>query len=188
MTAELLDVYELRQHMNTRTVDEALQRDLNAAEAAVVAKWGPAMAMDLRTFRRMGQRQGRLGLPRPADQVTLVVETGDSGPRFGFDFWAFRRELSANDYELSSDGLTVYRLATGDHKSLWWAPRVEVTWDSRDETDEYIRIIIALCKLDDRYRAASGISSPNESIQFLPDYAKERAAIIASLARSRSML
>lgn len=113
----LLTVAEYRRFDAAADVeDDALQLVLDAAEADIVAAYGPHdSATDV--FPGGGRL---LALAREAASITSVTETSPGGPT---------TTLATDDYRLSPAGAVLERLNTGtNQRSCWLEGRVVVTY------------------------------------------------------------
>lgn len=129
----ILTVEELREHVETPLGDDALQRLLDAAEEAIIARAG---APGARTVV-FGGGFRFLSLPRPASAITSIVESsGDTS-----------RTLVADDYELRPDGYLIERLNTGTYPRTYWWSTVEVTYTPVDDTATREEVQIGLVEL-----------------------------------------
>ena len=161
----LLTVDEFREHLSTALPDSAIQRFLEAAENAISARRG--VGDDIAETRQGGTRI--ISLAVPAERITTVVEAETA------------TTLATDDYELRLDRVHLYRNAAGTNPSDRWSPRVRVTYKPFDDTDERIRVQIALVKLDVAYSGFSSMSTQTES-RSRGDYQAEREAILESFA------
>lgn len=170
----LLTVAQLREHVETDLDDAALQRILDAEEAAIVGRYGAhASATEL---LRGGDRL--LFLTRPAQAIASVTEEVDN---------VFTEPsvtlLAADDYRIWEDGRYLERLATGTNPRLYWGDRVTVVYTPADETAQRTLILVQLCKLAIRYTGArqESVGQGDYSAQEA-DYVAERNRLLRQLA------
>lgn len=164
----MLDVDGLRGHVTTDLDDEALGLLLDAAYEAIDDFAGDQS--DTITERITPGPGDIVMLSRPADSVVSITE--------------YETDLAADDYELIG-GQMLRRLSTGTTGGLYWHRRLYVTYIPTSNESERDRVAAALVQLD--LDTSPGVQSErlgdwavtNESTG---DYAKSRAAILASLS------
>ena len=150
--------------------DESLLILLDAAAQAIVGAAGPPGAIT----ERLSGSGDLLMLSLPALAITTIVEDAR---------WA-ALTLSADDFELSSSGQTLYRLHDGTNPGWRWSGRVEVTYSPRDDTAERQRVQRELVMLDIAHQpglASQRIGDWQEAYSAPGTYASARADILASL-------
>lgn len=163
----LLTIPQLRTHgIGAGPPEEMLQRLLNAAEAAIDARYG---APGERTEVRYGAGD-LLPLARPAQSVATITETVGTTTM----------TLAADDFEISPSGRILRRLNTGTNKRKTWGERMVVTYTARDETAGRIRVAVGLVKLDLAYSGYQSESAPEYQRTRLA-YDEQREALLSSL-------
>lgn len=123
----ILTVDELREHVNSGLPDDALQRLLDAAEAAIVGRAGAAG--ERTEIVGGGNRFVSLARPLDAAQTVAITEQTPYGSTV--------TTLSANDYLVRNGGMLLERLSTGDNPRQTWYGYVTVTYTP--ESDEALR-------------------------------------------------
>lgn len=178
----ILTVSKFREHQSTALPDSALQDYIDAAESAIVGRYGAIASFT--------DRRGRPGYPggmflylsRRAASITSITE------RYGDVLGITDVVLSSNDYTLLPDGLTLRREYTGAHPADRWTEVVNVVLLPYDDTAERLRVAIALVKLDINHNP--GIVSEqigDYQVMTAPrtagaaNYDNERDAILATL-------
>lgn len=157
----LVTVAQLREHVKTSLVDAALQRFLDAADQAVVARLGPlGNVTDVRFLR--GERIILLG--RVPGAVGSITELYDDN--------ATSVVLAAGDYVL--DGSTFRRLDTGPNPPDYWAHRTTFVYTPGDDTARRVIAIIRLCALDITENDSAGVVSRTVG-QHKVDYGSQQA-------------
>lgn len=126
----LLTVDELREHVSTGLVDDALQRLLDAAEYVITDRAGPA---GTRT-EIVGGGTRYLTVSRPIDSITSITETLLNSSQL----------LSANDYR--ARGYLIERMVIGDHGRFRWWGDATVVYEPVDDEALRIEVEIDLCK------------------------------------------
>lgn len=176
----LLTVEEYRQHDPRRQItDAALCQQLKGAYDAIVTRYGAAQVLDYVVMRYGGRRITVIELPRPAETITSIVEYPTAYPSNGVT-------LAADDWLLSPSGLYLTRLRTGTHPRYDWHRIVVVTYDTRDDTGQYIAAQVALVKAALTYTGRTARGTPQES-ETISGYADEREAILSTIARPRPL-
>lgn len=134
----LLTVDELREHVTSALGDDALERLLADAEAAIVQRAGPSG--DRTQIAGGGYRF--IALHRPAAAITSIVErTGTTDTT-----------LATDDYLVRPGGYLLERLTDGTHpRGFNWAPRVTVIYAPVDDEATRIAVQIDLVNLDLSY-------------------------------------
>lgn len=168
----LLSTSEFRTHEPTALEESALQRLLDANEAAVEAILGPVGEV---TELHVGDGT-YLFLRRPAASITAVSERNQT----------IVTDLEADDYELRSDGISLRRLDYGTNPSLGWVGSVSIEYVPTDDVAERQRVVIALTRLDLHHQpglASQQIGDWSEAYSgsSVWNYQAEREAILATL-------
>lgn len=170
MTATLLTVGELREHLETDLSDEALQRILDAEEAEIVRRHGSTATQS----ETLQGDEKLLFLSRTATAITSVVETESDN--------LTQTTLAANDYRLLPAG-KLERLVTGTHPRSWWTQLVTVGYVPEDQGDQRRMVLVQLAMLAAKYTAmrSESVGGGDYSGTSL-DYALERERLLRSLA------
>lgn len=143
--ANLLSNAEVKQHVETDLVDDAVTRLNDDADATVIDRFGP-LDTDMEQFfvDSRDYPNGRdkfINLSRkPASIATITEQFFDNTPT----------TLSADDYELV--GSQLRRLDTGTNPGTVWGHVVNVTFVPDDTTKTRKVVIIDLIKLEVEYR------------------------------------
>lgn len=135
----ILTVAELREHVPTTLVDDAVQRLLDATEAEIVRVAGePGSTTELLTG---GGRY--IALSRPASAITSITETR----------YADVTVLAADDYLMHPGGYLFERQTGGTNSRHTWFGQVAVVYTPVDDADIRIGVQIDLFKLTENYTA-----------------------------------
>jgi hypothetical protein len=130
----LLTVADFKQfNPNPGVEDDALQLLLDAAEDAIVARYGPVGASYVET---VDGGYTYIFLRRRATAITGIVETVS-----GTD-----TTLAADDYRLRADGVSVRRLGDGTNWRSYWGGPVAITYVPADDTNDRMRVQLELVK------------------------------------------
>lgn len=172
----LLTVEQLRAFVTSALGDDELQLLLDGAEAAIVARYGPAGA-DVTEIYDGGQTY--IFLRRQASAIVEVKE----------DVEVENTTITTTDYRLRPDGVSLRRLETGPNFRHGWGQPVSVKYTPIDDTAERKRIQVALVELELNHDPGSTmetIGSWTEQSQSSSvwNYEAERESILASLAAS----
>lgn len=175
----ILSVDQLREHVTSELGDDALQRLLDAAEEAIVARAGePGTRTELFDG---GQRF--IALAQVADSITSISELILSAVY----------PLAVDDYLIHPDGMVLERLSTGTFPSYHWLGQITVIYVPVSDDATRAEVQIALCQLDLGY--APGIAE--ETIgDWTERYTNnsawnvetERESILSRLNHSRGMV
>jgi hypothetical protein len=167
VTATLLSVAGLRQHIETDLPDTALQQVLDAAEDEITRRYGAhATASELLTGNGSW-----LVLARAAVSITSITET------IAFTDTA----LAADDYRLWPGGRLERRI-DGTHGRMFWGDRVAVTYVPVDQTAQRTLVLVQLCKLAIQYSGLKSESVGGDHSETTADYPAERERLLRSLA------
>jgi len=129
----LLTVSELREHVQTSLVDDALERLLDDAEASIVKHAG-----DLADVTEFVDGGGpTLVLRRRADSITSVVESFGVGDV----------TLATNDWR-ARGAYVLERLRTGTNPRSSWRGPVQVVYEPEDDTATRKIVQLDLIKLE----------------------------------------
>src|SRR5688572_3893817 len=129
----ILTVAELREHVPTTLVDDAVQRLLDAAEAEIVRVAGAPGA----TTELLAGGGRFLTLSKPAASFTSVTETRFSDVTV----------LAADDYLVHPGGYLLERQTGGTHSRHTWFGQVAVIYTPVDDADIRIGVQIDLMNL-----------------------------------------
>lgn len=164
----LLDVAGLRAALggDTKLDDTSLQLLLDAAAAALSARWGPSVGQITDRCRPFGRV---IILRRPASSVLSVTEV--YGPT--------TRLLVSSDWALRSSGQSLLRLPVG---YFWPADLVDVVYAPIDDTPERKRIQLAMIKLDLAYSGLTSQTDGSHSESQSATYSDERRRLVESYA------
>lgn len=168
----ILTVDQLREHITTDLGDDALQRLLDAAEEAIIARAGASGSRE-----ELAGGGGRfISLALPADSITSVVESD------GYTITT----LAADDYRLYTGGLLLERLSSGTNPRSTWNREVTTTYVPVDNDATRMLVQIELCELAISYRPGLAEETIGEwTERFLQNSAwnasAERDAILAKL-------
>jgi hypothetical protein len=168
MTATLLTVAQLHEHLETDLPDSALQRILDAEESEIVQRYG-AHATASETLQGQGEW---LVLSRPAASITSITET------IGDDV----TPLAADDY-LVWGGSRLSRMGDGTHPAWTWADQVAVVYTPLDQVAQRTLVLVNLCRLAIGYTglASESVGSGDHSETALI-YSQERERLLRSLS------
>jgi hypothetical protein len=172
----LLTVDEMRDHVETDLVDDALEQIIDAADAEIIRRLGPVAAQT----EVLPGGDLYLSLAREASAITAVTE------RFLVDgFGVQNTPLNlANDVSLLASGRRVERLFTGDNPSSAFRGVVTIAYAPADTTAERKLLLVKLVKLDVKYSGLVAKSIGDVRTQFVADHAGERLALFRALGSS----
>ena len=162
----LLTKTELKEHVETDLVDDAVNRLLDDAEAEIIRRFGAHVTQ---VDEPLGGDK-YLFPSRPITTVTSIVETVGTTDT----------TLAADDYKLIHSNRQIERLGDGTNGRLTWGDRVKITYVPSDNQDTRKRVQIDLVKLAIQYDVVRTVESGNYSATF-PDYEKERDKILGRL-------
>lgn len=170
MTATLLTVGELREHLETDLSDEALQRILNAEEAEIVRRHGPTATQS----ETLQGNETYLFLSRTASSITSVIETESDN--------LTQTTLASNDYRLLPAG-KIERLVTGTNPRSFWSHLVTVNYVPENQADQRRLVLMQLAMLTAKYNAmkSESVGGGDYSGTSL-DYTVERERLLRSLS------
>ncbi len=166
----LLDVDEVREHVESDLTDTALTRLIEDADAEIIARLG---AVATATEVRSGDGLTRLPLNRVATAVTSVVM------RVGQTDYA----LGTDDYVLVYNGRMIERRQGSTYPDLIWHGTMTVVYVPRDETTRRTRLLIDLVKLAVNYDGMKSADIGDARTSPL-DYKTERDNLFAPFAQS----
>ena len=139
----LLTVAQFREHVTTSLGDDAIQRLLDDAEAAIVAFAGPVGSIT----ELVDGGGTRISLSRPIDaagDVSAISERADSSSPL---------TLAANDWALRGR-YVLERLRTGTNGGIYWRLPVSVTYTPVDDTATRKMIQVELIKIEIAFNPA----------------------------------
>lgn len=172
-----LTLDEIREHVETGLVDDALERLLVEAQAQVTAraKSDASLTVSVEAYGRY------IRLQRPALSITSIAEFNDQRyPLY---------TLLPADYELQYGGRIIRRLTGGTtfYADRSWAPVVVISYVPVPEQAIRDRVVIDLVRLAVQYNALGqetfGGRTGYQSISI--DYFNERERILGGLFASR---
>lgn len=173
----LLTVDEFKARVSTDLADAVIEDLLDAAEAAIAARYG---AVGAAVTELVDGGLTWITLRRRAASIDTITETYlDSAPV----------TLDDDDYRIRHDRRSLQRLDYGTNPSRVWTGLVEVKFTPEDDTAERKRVQAALVQLDLNYApglTSEQIGSWREDRQqsSVWNYETEREAILASLIPS----
>ena len=141
MDSTLIDVGQLREHIETGLSDGALERLIDSADAEIVRAYGPH---DGELSVLVAGRGYRIWLPRPAESITEIVEWG------GWETLADADTVSADKYSLEHGGRTIFRTDAP------FMTNVQITYTPIADNSRRIVVLIDLVKLEVQF---SGLAS-----------------------------
>lgn len=141
----LLTIEDLREHIDTALGNNALQRLMDANEAAIVNRAGPLGVPVTQVVNQNGYESIIF--------LTRALQVLDSPPSpviiEGFGF-TDARTLESDDYRMI--GKTVRRIDFGANPGFYFLTPIQITGIPEDDTDERIRVLIELCQLDINFK------------------------------------
>ena len=158
----LLTATQIRDHIETSLIDEAIERYRDAAEEEIIAALGPA-ASHVEVHASKGSI---VPLARRATSITSVVErNGDTS-----------ETVDSDEYELAPDGYSIRRKEGGS-----WGEEVTATVVPYTESASRIQAMLELVKLAIAFDglASSGLGDVRQ--QGYSDYHAERVKVINTL-------
>jgi hypothetical protein len=162
----LLTVAELREHVTSTLPDAALQRLLDASEAAIVEIVGATGEI---TEHIHGYGLHRIVVARPIETVSSVTED--------------HIVLAADDYRAS--GYVVTRTGHGTNPSWIWGSYLTVVYTPADDAVERQRVQMELVRLDLNWKP--GLTQQTVegfAEQYAATYEQSRADILDTLSAS----
>ena len=164
----LLTVDQIRQHVETDLVDDALTRLVDDADAEIIACEG---VLAEHTDHQHGcQYKADLWLSRRASEITEVIEEASES----------ETTLAADDYALRPGGLRLSRRSDGTNPRTTWAPIVSVTFTPVSDVERRTRVLIDLVRLAVQFNALRSESAGDYSATSA-DYEEERRRILSRL-------
>lgn len=173
----LLSEAQIREHITTSLVSDALMRLADAAEEAIIERAGPTIEDYLvtDTTERFRPHGPTIMLARRAESVVTVSEHAHR---------ADPTELAADDYALSSSGNLLRRLRDGTNPATAWHADVDVTYTPFTDLSTRYKVQLELIKLDIAFSptlASQTIGSWTEQYAQGRPYAEQREDILATL-------
>jgi hypothetical protein len=173
----ILTEAEIREHITTSLVSDALMRLADAAEEAIVERAGPALDDYIVTdvTQRFMPRGDVIMLGRRATDVVAVVE---------YAHQADPTTLAADDHALSSSGNLLRRLRSGTNPATSWRPAVDVTYTPYTDAASRGAVQLQLIRLEIAFSPALAmqvIGSWTEQYTTGKPYAEQREGILAAL-------
>lgn len=170
----LLTVDELREHVTTSLGDDALQRLLDDAEAAITAYAGDvASAVEI-----VSGGSPSLTVGRPIESITSVRER---------DGWQTPTTLATDDYE-QLGAFVLSRLRYGPNSASHWRGPVRITYTPVDDTATREVVQIELIKLEIAFNPALASETVGAWTQTFvssqKSYPEQRGDILARLRYS----
>lgn len=166
----LLAPVDYRALRATSLGDAALLVLLDAAESAILARYGPTS--EITEIHDGGGRF--LLLDRPASAIAAITET----------LFTDVLTLETGDWLLRSDARSLERLESGPNGRAVWYGRVAVRYTPLDDTADRKRVQLELVSLDIVYQAglaSQSIGDWSESYDTSKPYPEAREEILASL-------
>lgn len=173
----ILTLAEVRDHVESDLVDDALTRLIEDADQEIIDRLG-ALATDTKVID--GEGVGALlSLPRKATSITSVVEKVADDPTV--------YTLDATDYSLLSDGFRVERKQGSTYPSLRWRGQVTVAFVPADETASREALLVDLVKLAVGYTGRKS-ETLGDHTYTSEDYGRERVRLFDRfLGRNRRL-
>jgi len=169
----LITVAQLRQHVETCLIDDAVQRLIDAADSEIIARLGElATATEV-----LDGGNEMLHLVRKASSITSATERVSETDYV----------LGADDYSLLSDGSRVQRLQGSTYPATSWDGRVTIVYVPISDSARRIELEIDLVRLALQYEAHGGKDIGDVSIKPL-DYQAEREKLFGRLLLRRRLI
>lgn len=141
----LLTVDELREHISTSLVDDAIQRLLDDAEAAITAYAGPAYEDLMDPLEELvSGGSARISVSRPIGSIDSVTER---------DGWSTPVFLETDDWEQTSR-FTLGRLRYGTNRWSVFRDPVRIAYFPVDDTATRKMVQVELIKLEIAFNPA----------------------------------
>jgi hypothetical protein len=166
----LLTLAQVREHVETDLVDDALQRIIDAEDEEILRRFGPPTTQT--EIFTGGTGATHLFLSRPVTSVTSISE----------EVSGISTTLSADDYDIWWNQ-ALERLDDGTNASNSWGDRVTVVYVPQERTSQRILTLIQLVQLAVRYNGVQteSIGSGDHSVGNY-DYRHERERLLSTLA------
>lgn len=163
----LLTVDEVRDHVETSIVDDALERLIDNADQEIIDRLG---ALASQTEVLEGEGLEFLHLHRRASSITSAVER----------ILETNYTLASTDYLLLNDGYRIQRLQGTNFPAVLWNGKVTIVYVPADETVARKKLLVDLVRLDCVYDATKSKGIGDVSVTAV-DHAAERVALFAQL-------
>ena len=163
----LMAISQVREHVETGLVDDALERFMDSVEEDIDQEFGAVAS-------QVDDLEGKTKLlftTRPISSITSIVETVGTTDT----------TLATNDYKKRHNS-QIDRLNTGTNSRTKWGDRVLVTYVPVDDTKRRQMVYIRLIELAVKYNALKGENAGDYSSQSA-EYEKERLGILRGLRR-----
>lgn len=175
----LLTADEVRDHVESDLVDDALQRIIDAADAEIIRRLG-ALASQTEVIPGDGLF---IYLARKASSVTSITE------RYAVSGFSLSDlALAASDYDLLDDGYRIERLTTGTNAASRWNGQATVVYVPQDRTAERKMLLVQLVKSDLKHEGHLVATAGDVKVQQLGSYAEERASLFRALGTGGTRL
>lgn len=175
--SDLLSVEQVREHVETDLVDDALERVLDAADAEIIRRLGPLLTQT----EVLEGGAVHLPLSRAAASITSASE------RFATNGMGYQTValVVADDLRLLDDGRRVERLFDGSNPADAWRGEVTIVYAPADAgAAERAMLLVNLIKLDLGYTGHLVQSVGDVRVQSLQEYNDARAALFRPFASS----
>lgn len=170
----LLTADEVRDHIETDLVDDALTRVIEAADAEIINKLG-AVASQVENLPGGGVE---LFLARRASAVSEVIE------RFDLGFGPQETTLEDDDFSLRPDGMRVERLFTGTNPAPYWRGEIKVTSTPDDDSARRKLLLVNLVKLELGYTGHLAVTAGDVRVASLQNYEDAKAVLFRPFTAS----
>lgn len=165
----LLTLAQMREHVETDLVDDALQRLIDAEEEEILRRLGAPLTQT-ESFPVRSQTQ--LYLSRRASTIVSITEEIEGGAT---------TTLAADDYELWWNQ-SLEREPDGTNPRSSWGERVTVVYTPQDTTAQRIGLLVQLVQLAVRYTGVQSESIGSGDYSATShDYLRERERLFRRL-------
>lgn len=165
---------DVRERIDTSLNETAVQRVLDAAEAAVERSAGNAT---VETEQMDASNSAKLTVSRRSTATTSVAERR----RHSSD----EVTLSSNDYR-KIGAITFLRLNSGDNPASFWGKEVTIVYVPEVDTDLRDRVTLDLCMLDIEFSAFDREKKGADWEGEQKDHKARRRALLAQIREGRS--
>lgn len=178
--AVLITIAQLREHTETDLGDDALQRIIDDADAAIVARFGEHAEAGVFSADDplVEQHEGGGQYVFPHRKVDTIDSVLEYIGYLGGDEVEY--ELAADDYRLTHDSASMLRLATGTNARSRWG-RVVLSYFPVTDISRRTRVELDLCKLALQYSALGSEKAGDYSQSQLGDYQTERERLLSEM-------
>jgi hypothetical protein len=182
--ATIISPDDLREHVESGLGDAALQRLIDDADAAIVARYGPHDATeaapvseeftggDLRLFPRQ----------KVASVVSVTEYVGSLGSA------EVSYELDPDDWRLEHAGGSIVRLASGPTPAGSWGSRIVIEYLPQTDYSRRQRVALDLCRLAAQQSGLASERAGDYAATSVEDYQRERERILNELAPMGGMV